>query len=168
MSDFVIRQATEDDFPAVAAMHQPVWLKSNEGVMTQYVLAQFDGPADWPEQKYRPTLSRPGWAMWIAESDGELAGMTMFGPDPANPELVELDSLYVANEGQGIGTALLGKALALQPSDDVVLWCSQENHRARGWYENPKRGFELDGRTEMWEPLPGVLVPQLGYRLYRA
>jgi ribosomal protein S18 acetylase RimI-like enzyme len=105
--------------------------------------------------------------MWIAESDGEVVGMTILGPDTEDPSRVELDSLYVAREKQGIGTSLLEKARESQPSDDVVLWCAANNHRARGYYENEKRGFQLDGRTKTWVPLSGVYVPQLGYRWYR-
>ena len=160
------RQAQEEDFPAVAAMQYPVWRESNCGVMTPYVLDQFDGPETWPDTRYRETLSAPGWTMWIAESDGEVVGMTIFGPTPDNPRLVELDSLYVATKDQGIGGSLLGKALDSQSSDDVVLWVAEKNQKARNYYWN--RGFRPDGRTWVWVPMPGVQVPQLGYRLYRS
>jgi ribosomal protein S18 acetylase RimI-like enzyme len=168
MSDFEVRQAQGEDFLAVAQIHYPVWIDSNNGVMTPFVLNWFDPPEIWPESKYRPTLSTPGWQMWIAESDGNPLGMTIFGPDPENTDLIELDSLYVATKDQGIGTSLLAKVLASHPSHDVVLWCSEKNQRARDYYEGEKRGFKLDGRTKIWEPFSGVQVPQVGYRLYRS
>ncbi|OBG30968.1 hypothetical protein A5672_27180 [Mycobacterium alsense] len=159
------RQAEEEDFPAVAAMHYPVWRESNSGVMTPYVLDQFDGPEAWPDASYRPTLSSPRWNMWIADSDGEVVGMTMFGPTLDDPHLVELHSLYVATKNRGIGSSLLQKALDSQPSDDVVLWVAEDNQRARDYYS--RRGFQPDGRSWMWVPMTGVQVPQLGYRLNR-
>lgn len=160
------RQAQEADFPTVAATHYPVWLESNSGVMTPYVLDLFDGPETWPDERYRETLSTPGWTMWIAESDGQVVGMTMFGPVPDNPHLVEVDSLYVATKNQGIGSNLLQKALDSQPSADVVLSVAEKNQRARDYYWN--RGFRPDGRAWVWEPMSGVHVPQLGYRLNRS
>lgn len=166
MPNFEIRRAQEEDFPSIAQMHYPVWRESNDGVMTLFVLDMFDTPETWPDKAYKPKLSRPGWAMWIAESEGQPVGVTIFGPEAANQNLVELDSLYVARKDQGIGSSLLAKALDSQPSDDVILWCSEENRRARGYYYN--RGFRLDGRTQIWEPVLGVRVSQVGYRLNRS
>lgn len=134
-------------------------------MVTPYVLDQFDGPETWPDKRYRATLSAPGWTMWIAESDGEVVGMTMFGPTPDDPHLVELDSLYVATKNQGIGGSLLGKALDSQPSDEVVLWSPR---KTRGHaITTGTRGFRPDGRAWIWVPMSSVQVPQLGYRLYR-
>ncbi len=48
---------------------------------------------------------------------------------------------------------------------DVVLWCAEANGLARRFYE--KNDFHLDGRTLDWEPVPGVKVAHLGYRLKR-
>jgi ribosomal protein S18 acetylase RimI-like enzyme len=160
------REAQDVDFPAVAAMHYPVWLESNSGVMSPFVLDQFDGPETWPDERYRKTLRPPGWAMWIADDGGQVVGMTMFGPVPNDPSLVELDSLYVATREQGIGSSLLQKALDSQPSDDVILWVAEKNQRTRNFYWN--RGFRPDDRAWMWEPAPGLRVPQLGYRLNRS
>lgn len=93
--------------------------------------------------------------------------MTIFGPDPATPEQIELDSLYIAAEcqRQGLGGRLLGTALDAHPSGDVVLWCPQHDTQARGFYE--RNAFHVDGRTLDWEPLPGIKVAHLGYRLTR-
>jgi GNAT superfamily N-acetyltransferase len=165
VSDVEIRQAQAEDFPAVAAMHHPVWLESNSGVMTPYVLDLFAPPESWPDKRYALSLSTPGWQMWIAESDAQPVGMAIFGPDSENHHLIELDSLYVAREREGIGGRLLAKALESQPSADIILWCAEKNFRARSYYEN--RGFKLDGRSLIWTAMQGVEVPQLGYRLRR-
>jgi GNAT superfamily N-acetyltransferase len=161
-----IRQAQIEDFPAVATMHYPVWLDSNSGVMTPYVLSLFDPPETWPDTAYAQKLSAPGWTMWIAESDNRAVGMAVFGPDAEDDRVIELDSLYVARKEEGIGGRLLNKALESDPSADMRLWVAEGNLRARSYYEN--RGFARDGRTKVWKPMSGVQVPQLGYRLRRS
>ncbi|WP_248791219.1 GNAT family N-acetyltransferase, partial [Escherichia coli] len=64
-----------------------------------------------------------------------------------------------------IGGMLLNKVLRTYPDNDIILWCADKNQKARNFYE--KHGFELDDRTYVWKPLPGVTVPHVGYRLYR-
>jgi len=105
--------------------------------------------------------------MWIAEAGGQLLGMTISGPDPDDPERVELDALYISQASQrhGVGRLLLAQVLNSHPRGDVVLWCAEVNDAARRFYE--KNDFHLDGRTLDWEPAPGVKVPHLGYRLRR-
>jgi GNAT superfamily N-acetyltransferase len=106
--------------------------------------------------------------MWIAESGGQILGMSIFGPDSASPEHLQIDALYTVEDSQrrGIGSRLLNKAVRSNPSGDVILWCAEKNRKARQFYE--KKDFQLDGRTYIWKPLPGVTVPHVGYRLYRS
>jgi GNAT superfamily N-acetyltransferase len=94
--------------------------------------------------------------------------MTIFGPDSKNPAHLLIDALYVAEENQrhGIGGLLLGKVLRSNPSGDVILWCAEQNIKARRFYE--KNNFRIDGRSFDWEPLPGVKVPHVGYSLHRS
>jgi GNAT superfamily N-acetyltransferase len=167
MADVTVREATSVDFADVAAMHYPVWRKSWSGVLADQVLDGLTSPRTWAVLLYPRDLSRPGWRMWIAEAAGQLLGMTIFGPDPDDPERIELDALYISQASQrhGVGSQLLAKVLDADPRSDVVLWCAQANGVARRFYE--KNNFHLDGRTLDWEPLPGVKVPHLGYRLTR-
>lgn len=167
MADITIREATPADFADVAAMHYPVWRQSWSGVLPTDVLDTLTSPKRWAVLLYPRDLSRPGWRMWVAESGGRLLGMTIFGPDPDDPERLELDALYIAPASQrhGVGRLLLAKALTSEPGGDVVLWCAEANRVARRFYE--KNDFHLDGRTLDWEPAPGVKVPHLGYRLTR-
>ncbi|OBJ73967.1 GNAT family N-acetyltransferase [Mycobacterium colombiense] len=166
MADITIREATPTDFADVAAMHYPVWRQSWSGVLPAEVLDVLTSPKRWAVLLYPRDLSRPGWRMWVAEAGGQLLGMTIFGPDPDDPERLELDALYISQASQrhGVGGLLLAKALNSDPRD-VVLWCAEANGVARRFYE--KNGFHLDGRTLDWEPVPGVKVPHLGYRLRR-
>ena len=150
-----VRQAEPSDYENVAEMHYPSWRQSYAGILTPYVLDLFDWQK-WVDEEYPERLSRSGWAMWLAESDGQLMGMSIFGPESGNPDHLEIDSLYVAVENQrrGVGGLLLDKALRSQPSCDVVVWCAEKNHRARLFYE--KKGFQLDGRAflvENYDPM---------------
>jgi GNAT superfamily N-acetyltransferase len=71
-------------------------------------------------------------AVWVAETEGAVVGYVGFRDD-------WIDHLYVHpdRQGQGIGPALLAKALA--DGRPKQLWAFQENARARRFYE--ARGF---------------------------
>jgi GNAT superfamily N-acetyltransferase len=166
-SDVTIREATPGDFHDVAAMHYPVWRRSWAGILSPPLL-DILGPAKrWVAEIYPKTLDRPGWSMWIAESGRHTLGVAIFGPDSDAPDDLQIDALYIADESQrhGIGGRLLDEVLSARPSGDVILWCAEKNNKARRFYE--KNNFRLDGRTLDWEPLPGVKVAHVGYRLTR-
>ncbi len=166
-ADIRIRRAAPDDFPAVAAMHYAVWRRSWAGILTPPLLDLLGPAKRWVAQVYPQTLDRPGWAMWAAEAEGRTVGVTIFGPDDDAPDELQIDALYIAEDVQrhGIGGRLLEAALDARPSGDAILWCAEQNAKARRFYE--KNRFEADGRTLTWEPLPGIQVPHLGYRLRR-
>lgn len=71
-------------------------------------------------------------AVWVAEMEGLVVGYVAFRPG-------WIDHLYVHPErqGQGIGPALLGKAL--EDGRARQLWTFRQNTRARRFYE--ARGF---------------------------
>jgi GNAT superfamily N-acetyltransferase len=165
--DITIRQAGPNDFAAVAEMHYPAWRQSWTGTLPDSALDALGSPRRWAILAYPRILQRRNWSMWVAESGSRTIAMTIFGPDPADPEQVELDSLYVAADWQrhGVGGRLLATALSEKPTGDVVLWCAEGNAQARIFYE--KARFHVDGRTLDWKPLPGVSVAHLGYRLSR-
>nr|WP_216638758.1 alpha/beta fold hydrolase [Mycobacterium asiaticum] len=136
--------------------------------MATHVLDMIGTPKTWVDTFYPTTLKRGGWQMWVAEARGKLLGMTLFGPDLSNPEQIQIDALYIADDKQrqGIGGLLLNKALRTYPDNDMILWCADKNEKARNFYE--KNDFQLDGRSYVWKPLPGVNVPHVGYRLVRS
>ncbi|MEB3983307.1 GNAT family N-acetyltransferase [Mycobacterium sp. 663a-19] len=163
-----IREAKPADFANVARMHYPVWRRSWSGMLADDLLDVLGSPKRWATETYPHDLSRPGWSMWIAERDGDPLGMTIFGPDALNPDDLQIDALYTAEASQrlGIGGRLLDEAVRADPPGDVILWCAENNVKAREFYEH--RNFRLDGRTFVWKPLPGVPVPHVGYRLPRS
>jgi GNAT superfamily N-acetyltransferase len=166
--DIRIREAKPTDFAKVAEMHYPVWRQSWTGMLADYMLDMLATPTRWATETYPENLRPPGWAMWIAESGGQILGMSIFGPDSASPEHLQIDALYTVEDSQrrGIGSRLLNRAVRSNPSGDVILWCAEKNRKARQFYE--KKDFQLDGRSYIWRPLPGVTVPHVGYRLYRS
>jgi pimeloyl-ACP methyl ester carboxylesterase/GNAT superfamily N-acetyltransferase len=167
-SDIRIREARAKDFVRVAQMHYPAWRHSWKGIVATHVLDMIGTPRNWVDVLYPTTLKRGGWTMWMAESRGQLLGMMLLGPDLSNPNHIQIDALYVADQNQrsGIGGSLLNKALRTYPDNDIILWCAEKNQKARDFYE--KNGFEVDERSFVWKPLPGVRVPHVGYRLYRS
>ena len=167
-SEIRIREAKPKDFARVAAMHYPTWRQSWSGIVATHVLDMIGTPKTWVDLQYPATLKRGGWGMWMAESRGKLLGMMLLGPDLSNPNHVQIDALYVADDHQrsGVGRLLLDKALDTYPDNDMILWCANKNQKARSFYE--KQGFQLDDRTYVWKPLPGVTVPHVGYRLFRS
>jgi GNAT superfamily N-acetyltransferase len=165
--DIRIRQADPADLAGVAEMHYAVWRQSWAGILLPAVMDLLGPPKRWAAQVYPQTLNRPGWAMWIAECGGRTVGVTIFGPDDDAPDELQIDALYIAEDSQrhGVGGRLLDAVLGAHPSGDVILWCAEQNPKARRFYE--KNSFRVDGRTLTWEPLPGIRVPHLGYRLVR-
>jgi GNAT superfamily N-acetyltransferase len=166
-SDILIREATPDDFADVAQMHYPVWRRSWTGILAAPVLDLLGPPKRWVAEIYPQSLNRRGWRMWIAESGRQTLGVAIFGPDSDDPDDLQIDALYIAEESQrhGIGGRLLDEVLSAFPSGDVILWCAEKNGKARRFYE--KNNFRVDGRTLDWEPLPGMKVAHVGYRLRR-
>lgn len=164
--DVSIRRAGPSDFEKVAAMHYPVWRRSFAGILDDYLLDLIATPKLWATVKYPEALMQPGWGMWVAEARGKLLGMTVFGPEATATDDVQIDALYTADEakGLGVGVRLLNKAVRTS-SGDVVLWCAEKNDVARKFYE--ENDFQIDGRTLVWEPLPGVSVSHVGYRRRR-
>lgn len=163
-SDVKIRRAAPNEFAKVAAMHFPVWKQSWAGIIEEYLLDVMATPKFWAEVRYPEAVNRPGWGMWIAEARNKILGMTIYGPDSTTADTLRLEALYTAESAQqlGIGVRLLNKAVRSNPSSDVILWCAEKNEKARQFYE--KHDFELDGRSYIWKPLPGISVPHVGYR----
>lgn len=167
VTDIRIRQAAPDDFAAVAEMHYPVWRRSWDGILAPPLLDILGPPKRWVAEIYPNTLSRSGWRMWVAESGEQTLGVAIFGPDPDEQDALQIDALYISDESQrcGLGGRLLDEILSAHPSGDVILWAAEKNDKARRFYE--KNNFHVDGRTLDWEPLPGIHVAHLGYRLRR-
>lgn len=108
------------------------------------------GIADWERQ-----LSDPGFAVRIAEVDGEAAGFVKIGPlklpvQPNGPAML-LDQLYVLerHHGSGIARGLMDWVVAeasRRGARALYLTVYIDNHRARRFYD--RYGFEAVGRYD--------------------
>jgi putative acetyltransferase len=78
--------------------------------------------------------------VWVAEEDGQIAGMASLAEDV-------LDHLYVHPDfqGRGAGSALFEKVKELRPHG-FTFWVFQQNDRARTFYEH--RGCRLVRLTD--------------------
>ena len=102
--DVVVRDATPQDLPAVAAIYTHyvlrTWITFNTEVRT---------PAEWT-QRYDATIAHGPYDLLVATLDGQVAGYVetqAFRPKPAYFRSVEL-SVYTAPDatGRGLGSAL--------------------------------------------------------------
>jgi ribosomal protein S18 acetylase RimI-like enzyme len=130
---FEIVEATQDDAPAIADIHLTArWVAmpylarphTDDETRVWFAGCVCDRPAAW----------------WVARRGDRVIGYMLINGE-------DLDHLYVHpdSQGQGVGTALLRKALSLSPRC-VVLATSQRNTRARAFYE--KHGFRATHYTE--------------------
>ena len=93
----------------------------------------------------------PEHEVWVAELAGEVAGYIGF-----REGWIQHLFVHPTAQGQGIGPALLAKAL--EAEGPMQLWTFQQNARARRFYE--ARGFEAIEFTDGGgneEKMPDVL-----------
>jgi GNAT superfamily N-acetyltransferase len=140
----VIRRATPDDAPAIAAVQARTW---------HHAYADIVEPDRMPE----PAQQAPRWAERIAEGaevyvfdqDGRIAGFAALDGN-------ELRAIYVDPPAQGAGvcSALVVaavEALRRAGHEEAFLWTFEDNGLARAFYE--RHGWELvPGRQERAAP----------------
>jgi putative acetyltransferase len=151
MRDIVVRRARAGESDAVAALVR----LSKETAMP------------WLPDLHTPEEDRAFFRervfaecdVWVAERDGELAGMCAFRPG-------WVDQLYVhpAHQRRGVGAALLAKAQAANAQ--LQLWTFQRNTSARQFYAS--HGFRMvkttDGRDNEEREPDVLLVDATGSR----
>jgi len=120
----ILRPATPDDAPALAAI-----LRTCFRVSLPFLPELHTAEEDLAYVSGKLMVED---AVWAAEVEGAVAGYVAFRDG-------WIDHLYVHpdRQGQGLGPALLDKALA--DGRPKQLWTFQENVRARRFYE--ARGF---------------------------
>ena len=145
MNDAVIREGRPDDFePAYA-----VWRAAE----TTRRGGRAIGPVT--ERRVRGYGRRPGVFLFVADSGGELVGMSLATPATSRPrELCVVQMLFVMPErwGRGIGGRLLDATLAeasRRGYEFVQLWAHAADPRAAALYVG--RGFVRSGGQEVGE-----------------
>ena len=157
MSIPLVRPATPDDVPALAALKLATFRETflEGGFAIPYPpadLAAFEAASYAPAQ-VAAELADPGHATWVAEVADGLAGYAHVGPcklphPDVRPEDGELFQLYVRRvyQGTGVGRRLLDRALAhLAATRPGPVWLGawSGNRRAQAVYE--QRGFRRVG-----------------------
>ena len=164
-----VREATEADLEAVAALRVRGWRYAYRGLMPPEYLAGLDAAAHAARRRETFAATRGTTTDLVAvEDDGRIVGWAALGPcrdEDASPGDGEVYALYAEPEriGTGIGRALLeevGARLARQGRPRLLLWVAKGNERARRFYE--RAGFAPDGAEESFDA-GGVPVPEVRY-----
>ena len=137
-----LRLAVRDDAAAIAALHVASWRSAYRGIFTDRYL---DGPVEaerlglWQD---RMRVPRPGQIVVVAEDlEGALVGFAcgFIDEDPNWGSFVNNLHVMPDRKGGGVGRALMGdlarRFAAAAPERPVHLFCLEDNHAARGFYE---------------------------------
>jgi len=112
----------------------------------------------YPDDEIRARWREVGGRVFLAERDGRAVGL-------AAVDDCWLNGLYVVPDewGGGVAVALHDVAVAeiAAQHDEAKLWCLEENHRARRFYE--RRGWRRNGETRTVPFAPQPL--DVGYSL---
>ncbi len=172
MIDVLIRAGEFTDAAAIASLHVASWRDSFRGMIPDAVL---DGPMldeRLPMWRQVLAIAPAGRLVLVAtprETPEEIVAFASAGrirgrraPGPAFD--AEIYTLYVAEalRSQQLGCRLmasLATRLQLFGHGSVMLWCLQENVRARGFYE--RLGGRPAGTREEW--FGGAALKEIGY-----
>lgn len=131
VTDITLRQATRADGPAIATLFRRTFRAALPFIPTLHT----------PEgdREHFSTTVFDRCTVWVAESAGHVVGFTAWRTD-------ELDHLYVDMDclGQGIGSALLQKAMEAEPR--LEAWAFQRNAAALAFYQ--AKGFRVIRETD--------------------
>ncbi len=127
----------------VTAEDWAVWRPVRLAALTDAPQAFGSRLEDWqdaPEHRWRTRLSLPGAVDLLAVEDDVVVGMASGVPDPDDPALAELISMWVAPDARGRGhVALLvdevARVLVAQGVAHLELSVMPDNDRARRAYE---------------------------------
>lgn len=127
----ILRRANPEDAEAIAIVHRTAMRVSLAFLPEVHTAAE--------DLAFFAERFLPAYEVWVADTDGRVAGYVGFDPD-------WIHHLYVLPDfqGQAIGPKLL--ALALADGRPRKLWTFQQNARARRFYE--ARGFVLMKLTD--------------------
>jgi GNAT superfamily N-acetyltransferase len=162
----MVRFATTDDAPAIAAVHVRGWQAAYRGHFPDDYL---DG-LSVSERALRWTawLAEPAQATAVYVTPDGIVGFVSIGPSrdaEASPATGELTTIYVEPTAwrRGIGTELMSWAMAAAPAHHwtaMTLWTLESNAGTRAFYD--RCGWSPDGATKR-EPFAGWTVAQMRY-----
>lgn len=143
----MIRKATQDDIPTIAALHIEGWKGAYGGIVDQAYLDSLT--VEKRIKDWQGWLAAEESEVFLAEEDGKPAGFVVIGrtktPPPGSSPIRpshsgEIYALYLHPDfwRKGIGTTLIKHAareLKERKHSTVCLWVLDANVRARAFYE---------------------------------
>ncbi|GAA2178839.1 GNAT family N-acetyltransferase [Brooklawnia cerclae] len=165
---WLVRPARPDDAKALGRLHAQGWQQGYRGLLPDSYLDALDEAA--AVRTWRDRLTEPhGLRVLVAQDEaGTALGFTSIGPcfDPdAAPGELEIWDMWVdaGHHRNGIGGALLVRALALAPAEaEVVVWVLADNVRALAFYKRNRASW--DGLRRTSERTGGVRVTDVRLR----
>ena len=138
MPDFVIREATEADGPAIAALLADAFAPYGDVGFA---------PAVWPQPDRAPgEVAARGGRMWVATQDGSLAGSLALLPTGRQGEFeLAMICLGEAARGRGLAAAMLVGAdafAAASGGDRLAVWVDDRLVEGARFLE--RQGFVRD------------------------
>ncbi|MET8798700.1 GNAT family N-acetyltransferase, partial [Nocardia sp. NPDC004568] len=123
-----------DHARALAACHIACWREAYRGLVPDHVLAAFD--VDRRAAAWERIAGDHTGRIVVAESGGEIAGFTHYGPPRDEPPVAdrELWAIYVRADWYGSGLARALLDAVLEPERSCSLWVFRDNPRARAFY----------------------------------
>lgn len=145
----LIREATEGDASAMAAIHVKTWRAAYVGIMPADfldALCEVKHTAFWRKELACGTSTNR-----VAVADGEIIGWASGGAsrDPDADMDCEVYAIYVSPDSwnQGTGQQLMSRLENDLPNRrSLMLWVLEENQHAIGFYT--RLGFAPDGTTK--------------------
>ncbi len=165
-----VREAQLQDAPEIARVQILSWRAAYRGLIPDSILEDLD--IQERTLRWNKLLSKPDEWIFVAVDQDSLVGFCSLAPARDGEEdptvVAEIVTIYVDPEkwGQGFGKALSEAALQRARKggfQELKLWVLRENHRARDFYE--RLGFQVDGAGDAKGFAPGLLIPQVRYRL---
>ena len=165
-----VRDAQLQDAPEIARVHILSWRAAYRGLIPDSILEDLD--IQERTLRWNKLLSRPDEWIFVAVDQESLVGFCSLAPardGEEDPKVVaEIVAIYVDPEkwGQGFGKALSEAVLQRARKggfQELILWVLRENHRARDFYD--RLGFHVDGAGDAKGFAPGLVIPQVRYRL---
>ncbi len=145
-----IRAAHLQDVNAITLIHHESWNSSAEGLLPPATMAL--KTVDFRRQQWRKRLTDPsaGEGTLVADEGGTVIGFANVSASAGDPDVGEVNKLFVAPEhqGRGAGAALLRAATAIlkeQGFPRAVLWSLTGNAAAAAFYR--RHGWQPTGAT---------------------
>lgn len=163
---YTIRKAEIEDAQKVAEVHVRTWQSHYRGQIPDDHLAALS--IEKRARAWAAAFSdlKPRSATFVSDEAGDIHGFCSVGSSRdvgAAPEEGELLAIYVnpANQGIGIGTALMEEGLAFLCAQNFTrahLWVLDTNERTIGFYRT--KGWKADG-AEKKEHLGNVELREI-------